>query len=289
MAPDAVPGLTFMGPVAALALLAWVYRRGANNRSSGPQPATAGRKPNRRRKNCFAVALVMVAVALGPPLEPLAHGLASAHMVQHLLLIMAVAPLWAAARPGARLTRGLPAVIRSPVERLRSAPARMGVTTGRRIVLWTVLCGAAIAWWHTPYAHQVALDHPLVHVSQHLTLLGTGVGWCSALLRSRRGTARHVGLGMLACFVLSLQTALLGALLTFSAQPWYRYHPEDLPFRNSPDPLTDQQVAGLLMWVPMGLWYLALALWLLLSVLREAPVPTTKEKVRPIRNSMVSG
>jgi len=265
----------------SLGLSAWLYRRGHRNQSVpvrrhlGATHASAGHGLRLRRQNRrFLAAGVMLAVTLGPPLEHLAHALASAHMAQHLLLVMVVAPLLAAARPAPRMLRGLPAGLRGAAHALQRVTARCRLSTDRRVALWTTLAALVIVFWHVRWAYQAALTNPLVHAGQHLTLLGAGVGWWGATLQAGRGTARHVGWAIPACFVLSLLTALLGVLLTFATAPWYRYPPRDLPFGwSTPDPVADQQVAGLLMWVPMGMGFLAMALWLLAAILNQTPAP----------------
>ncbi|MDQ3538332.1 MAG: cytochrome c oxidase assembly protein, partial [Actinomycetota bacterium] len=84
--------------LAGLCLAVWAYRRG----QAGGRP----RAVDTRRARCFGAALVAVAVALISPLEALSSALASAHMVQHLLLVLAAAPLLALAAPSSTLLRG---------------------------------------------------------------------------------------------------------------------------------------------------------------------------------------
>src|SRR5690606_19935971 len=88
----------------ALVLAAWAYRRGRIG--GAPRPS------DRWRQRCFAGALGALAVALVSPLDAVSTALASAHMVQHVLLVLVAAPLLALAAPSSALLRGTPLAVR---------------------------------------------------------------------------------------------------------------------------------------------------------------------------------
>ena len=194
-----------------------------------------------RRWTAAAIAGAGVtAAALLPPLDSLAATSVTAHMAQHTLLIVVAAPLLALGRPLAVLAAAVPAW-RLP--RPLAAPRPGLAAAAHAVALWL---------WHLPPLYDAALARPSVHAAAHATLLGTAVYlWWSV----GHGRARVVG--ALWLFVTAIHAGALGALLALSPRPWFRG--AELP---------DQQLAGLLMWVPAGLVLTAIALALLGGWLR---------------------
>ncbi|MGC1212393.1 MAG: cytochrome c oxidase assembly protein, partial [Micromonospora sp.] len=147
-----------------------------------------------------------------------------------------------------------------PVRRLRR-PAGYALLAGggQTVVLW---------FWHLPGPYVAAVDHPVAHAAEHLSFVAAAwLFWTPVL-----GPARHrppAPVAVLLLVATMLPAAALGAVLTFAPEPIY-------PVRVlGADPLTDQQMAGLLMWAPMDLVVLvgALAVFLrwLLRLERERP------------------
>jgi cytochrome c oxidase assembly factor CtaG len=188
--------------------------------------------------------LILSAVAVGaaallPPMHDLAHDSFAWHMLQHLILIFIVSPL---------LVYGLPGNGRL------SSMAAMGP-------LGAVILHAVALWaWHLPLLYDTALEQPALHALEHLSFVGTGVLFWGVIAARWRPVdpLRRAG----AVFVTGLQSAALGALLTFASEPLYRSHlhtTQDLGLT----PLEDQQLAGGIMWVPPGVVYLVVTLALL--------------------------
>lgn len=119
----------------------------------------------------------------------------------------------------------------------------------------TVLHGSAIWIWHEPRLFQAALDIEWVHWLQHFSFLATALIFWWALVSPAR--ARH-GAGIAHLFVTALHTSFLGILLVFAPRLWYAPMPAASAFWLTP--LEDQQLAGLVMWIPGGLLYAAAAL-----------------------------
>jgi putative membrane protein len=182
------------------------------------------------------------------------QSLFSAHMVQHEVLMVVAAPLLVIGRPLAVWVWGLPAAWRQPAARATRLPAVRG--------LWTFLTYAPAAWalhgivlwaWHLPALFEAALRNPWVHTAQHLSFFFTALLFWWAPLGSRSQTGR--GASMLYLFTTMVHTGALGALLTLSPTIWYpAYGPTAAAL--GVDPLEDQQLGGLVMWVPAGLAYL---------------------------------
>ena len=249
--------------LAGLVLAGVAYRRG--RRRSQRSPISA-----RWRTASFAAALAAVALALLSPLDALSAQLASAHMVQHVLLTLVAPPLLVLAAPAHRLLRGVPTPAR---RRLLRWQRRVGVTPQRmrslRSTTWAWLLTVAALWfWHGSVPYQAALDNELVHAVEHGAFLGTGLlFWWSVVSLAREGGAG--GYGVLMLFARATQSGLLAALLTFARSPWYEGY-LDTTARWGLDPLTDQQLAGVIMWIPAGGIYLAAALAMVVIWLRHS-------------------
>jgi putative membrane protein len=233
--------------------------------------AGAGRGLRRWQVTAYAGGIATLLLALISPLDALGSALLAAHMTQHLLLVAVAAPLLVLGQPAITLLWALPEQRRRTIGRwwhcatvLRSAWALLSLP----LVAW--LLHTAVLWaWHAPPLYQAALDVALVHGAEHLSFLGTALlFWWTVLMPVPTGPppsearrAAH-GLGALSIFALTLQSGLLGALMTFAPTPWYPAYAG----RTTPWGLTlleDQQLAGLLMWVPGGMIYAAIALGLL--------------------------
>lgn len=266
--PHDLPGAWNLDPLLLLGLggVAWAYARGR-------RPATD--RPGRQR--AFAAALAALVIALVSPLEALAGVLVSAHMVQHVLLVVVAAPLLAWSAPGAALVRGLPARLRA-WSRTARAGAGLGAERLRatRAPLLRWLAFVVTLWlWHASLLYGAAVEHEVVHVAEHVTFLGTGVLVWSLILGPSRVRVAP-GLAVLGVFALALQSTFLSALLTFARTPWYEPYVAAAPAWGV-DALQDQQLAGVVMWVPAGLVHVAIGVALLVRWLAEvergAPAP----------------
>lgn len=175
--------------------------------------------------------LGVVAVLFVSPLCALASALFSARTVHHVLLITVAAPVLAMALP-------------------RRVPG-----TRFTLAAWT-LGHAAVLWaWHAPPAYAFALSNTAGYALMQATLLGSAIGFWRAALSTTGPAASAALLGTM------MQMGMLGALLTFAGTSIYRWHwITTQPWGLSP--LEDQQLAGLIMWVPGGGAYLFAALFL---------------------------
>lgn len=225
---------------------------------------TTRRRRELWRERCFHAALITISVALVSPLDALSGALASAHMVQHVLLVLVAAPLLALSRPMTTLLHGGPAVLRTVGVRWRR---RLGLTRGtlrllrHPIAVW-LLHVATLWFWHASVPYNGAVEHHPLHVLEHATFVITAVLFWRAVIGTRIADRVSHGFGVLLVFAMAMQSVFLSALLTFAAEPWYSvYASTTSPWRL--DPLADQQLAGVIMWVPAGLVYLGAALSLL--------------------------
>lgn len=248
--------------IVAAALFTWViltltYRRGWH------------RDRGRWRPIAFSAGTGLAIAVVLPPLEHLAEDLVSAHMVQHVTLILICAPLIALARPVETLLRGIPTRGRKIIGRWRRTARLTPTTTGRMtrpLVVWLVYA-LTIWFWHGAAAYELATESLWVHILEHAVFLGAALAFWSAVLVPSRKSASG-GFRILMVFTTAFHSVLLGALLTFSDTPWYQSYAESTVALGL-DPLSDQRLAGLLMWIPGGLVYTGAGLSILGSMLSE--------------------
>jgi cytochrome c oxidase assembly factor CtaG/cytochrome c2 len=234
---------------------AWFYIRGVRAAWSR---AGAGRGVTRRHAALFSIGLVTIAIALLSPLDAMADDLFAAHMTQHVLLAEVAPPFLVFGAPLAAFTWALPAGRRRGVVAFLRRRSRFRA-------LWRTLTAPAVGWivhliaiwiWHAPSLYALALRHETIHALEHLSFVGTAVllWWPIAHPRTARRTAYGAGLGTI--FLTTMQTGVLGALITLSHRLLY-----PLQARGAAQwglsPMDDQTIAGLIMWVPGGLIYVA--------------------------------
>jgi cytochrome c oxidase assembly factor CtaG len=226
-----------------------------------------GRTVQRWQVWSFGVGLVVAALALVSPLHALSEQLFLAHMLQHELLMAVAAPLLVLGWPLVPSLWGFPRSTRQRVGAFVRHPAIHATTHSLGSPLGAfALHGITIWVWHAPVLFQATLESEVVHALQHVSFLGTAlVFWWSVL------HARYTGYGLavLLLFATTLHTGALGALLTFSRTLWYPVYASSAASWGL-TPLEDQQLAGLLMWIPASVAYLAAALWLFAGWLRES-------------------
>jgi putative membrane protein len=212
-------------------VVALVYWRGARRMGSAVRPRIA-----------FYLGLALLAGALSSPVETRADARLSAHMVQHLLLILVVPALVAYGRPVVVTVLGLPLIARRVVGRVqRTAVIRRLTKIVRHPVSAWALFAAALWTWHQPGLYQAAVRSGFVHALEHASFFCAALVFWSAVIDS--GPRRRVSYGaaLLVVFGTLLQSGWLAMVLSFAPSVVY-------PVYGS---LADQQLAGVLMWVPM--------------------------------------
>lgn len=226
----------------------------------------------------FAGAWLSLAGAVASPLHWLGERLLVFHMIEHEILMAVSAPLFVLARPVGVLLWSLPAKARLAFGReLRRPAARLAwdaLTAGSSA---TVLHGVAIWAWHAPALFDAALTNPLLHRLQHISFFVTAVlFWWSVLRRNTAGVAAwHV-------FATMLHTGALGALMALAPRVVYQTDPAAASAWGL-TPLDDQQLAGIVMWVPAGTIYAAIAMFLMAVWISDAGKETRKAHVaRPL-------
>jgi cytochrome c oxidase assembly factor CtaG len=212
----------------------------------------------RRQGLLFAAGWLVLAGAVVSPLHEAGEHSFAAHMLEHELLMLIAAPLLVLSDPLPVMLWAFPA----PARRSLGGLARL--TAVRAFWRWltapavaTLLQAAALWLWHMPGLFDRALASEGWHVAQHLSFLVSALLFWSAVMPGRRGNPM---LAALCLFATSLISGALGAMMAFSTSPWYAgYSALGLaPFGLTP--AEDQQLAGLLMWIPGGLVHAGAAL-----------------------------
>lgn len=227
--------------------------------------AAHGRRARRRRAISFAAGWMTLTIALVSPMHAAAEALFSMHMVQHEILMVVAAPLLVLARPFVPILWALPAPWRRRVGRsCRARAARSAWAIISSIPIAWALHAVAIWMWHLPVLYDQTLTSSAAHAAQHASFLVTALLFWWSIARGR--AARTVG--VLALFTTAVHTGALGALIALSPTPWYPRYGETSGAWGL-TPLEDQQLAGLIMWMPATIAYVAGALWLAAGWLRE--------------------
>ncbi len=192
----------------------------------------------------FSAALLVLLVALNGPVHDLSdYYLFSVHMAQHLVLTLIFPPLLIAGIPGWLLT---PLLRHKPVLRVARFLSHP--------VVAAAVYSATIAGWHVPPAYDLMMRNHNVHIATHLMFMVTAtMMWWPVMSPSPELPRLSRGTGMLYLFLVGIPMQLVAALLTLSGDvlyPWYSVAPRTWGL----SPHDDQQLGGLLMWVPGNLW-----------------------------------
>lgn len=246
------------GVVIPLLLSAGLYLRGSQQQ----------RISTWREQAYFWAGWSVLVIALVSPVHPLGEALFCAHMVQHELLMLVAAPLLVLARPAVTFLWALPFEWRRTIGQWTKKPyfRRMWRALTDPFTAWWVHA-VAIWAWHAPFLFQRTLRSDAVHTAQHLSFFLSALlfWWALFYTHGRMG----YGAGVFYLFTTAVHTSILGALLTFAPHVWYPAYAATTAAWGL-TPLQDQQIGGLIMWVPGSVVYLAAGLVLFAAWLRES-------------------
>ena len=193
----------------------------------------------------FFSGLLVIFASLNGPLHDLSdYYLFSAHMVQHLLLSLAVPPLLLVGTPGWLLRPLLE-------QRLIGRIARAITRPTRCFIIFNVV----IAAWHLPPMYNTAMAYHPVHIVQHLTFMAASMLMWWPFLSPLPELPRLAYPGqMLYCFLMVIPMSIVAIYIAMADHvlyPAYSVAPRVWDIT----PLSDQQIGGLIMWVPGGLLF----------------------------------
>lgn len=234
------------------------------------------RMPNRfgtRHLVATMAGLASILLALTSPLDALGALLLSAHMTQHMLLMLVAPPLLWMGAPVVPMLLGLPRPVRRPVTRALAIPQvrRLSHVLADPVVSWVAFVVAFWAW-HVPALYDLALRSDGWHHVEHACFFVTALLFWQPVILPWPARSFWPRWAMIPYLVLAdLQNSALSAILTFSDHviyPAYNGVPRIWGF----SALQDQQIAGVIMWVPGSLAFLLPVIWLLATAL-AAPKP----------------
>jgi cytochrome c oxidase assembly factor CtaG len=229
------------------------------------------RTSRRGRALCFWTGWFVLALSLGAPFDEWSNRSFAAHMTQHELMMIVAAPLLVAARPLGTLLWGLPKPLGAVL--ISTSLRHVGTWLSAPPVAWTV--HTVVLWaWHLPAAFEAGLRNAPVHWLQHASFFAAAViYWWSVFSSSANGVQK--GLALVSVFTTAIHTGLLGMLLTFSSHVWYAtYTHAHNPWALSP--IEDQQLGGLIMWVPGGVVFIVAAMVVGAAWLKQMDMPTAR-------------
>jgi cytochrome c oxidase assembly factor CtaG len=199
----------------------------------------------------FLFGWLVLALALTSPLHEAGERSFTMHMIEHELIMLVAALLLAASGAGGVLAWGLPRPLRLALGGGWKSPLQ---SLWRRLtepITATIVQGAVMWAWHAPILFDGALDSSGWHIVQHSCFLMSSLLFWWAMLHPRR--AGGYGTSAACLFATSLIGGALGALMSLSSSPWYADYAAMGMTGIGLDPIDDQRLAGLIMWIPGGL------------------------------------
>ena len=221
----------------------------------------------RKRQWLFVGGWLVLALSLVSPLHEGGERSFSLHMIEHELIMLVATLLLAASHAGGVLAWGLPRPLRQLLGGGWKAPFARAWRRLTEPVTATIVQAVVMWAWHAPALFDRALTSPGWHVAQHLSFIVSSLLFWSAMLDTRRGD--HL-LAAACLFVTSLVEGALGALMALSTSPWYPAYAAMGLSGIGFDATTDQQLAGLIMWIPGGLVHGGAALGLVYHWLKTS-------------------
>jgi putative membrane protein len=252
--------------LASLATAISLYALGTHRLS---RKVGAGRVLNHWHIGAFALGMLVVLVALCSPIDTVGEQLFSVHMVQHLLLMLVAPPLLVWSRPAIAFVWAFSLPWRKRIGRFWTG-AGLSETFAflmQPLTVWVLFVGS-FAFWHLPRPYSWALHNEFVHAIEHASFFATSLAfWTLVLEPSGR---RHLGYAsaLLYVTVTAVLSGLPGALMILAPQPLYPDHAAGVAAWGL-TLIEDQQLAGLIMWIPAGAIYLGAAAWLFVRLMQS--------------------
>jgi putative membrane protein len=232
--------------------------------------------------SAFTGGWLALVLALVSPLHPWGEVLFSAHMTQHEILMLVAAPLFVLSRPFVATLWAMPRNLRKSVNgaiKTNSVQSAWHFVTNP-FAAW--LIHALALWtWHIPFLFQATLKSDLVHTLQHMSFFLSALLFWWAIMASPRGAVSY-GAGVLYLFTTSVHSGLLGVFLTLTTKLWYPVYEKSTASWGL-TPIEDQQIGGLIMWIPAGVVYIIAGLLMFAGWLRES-----EKRVRQREQKMLS-
>lgn len=248
--------------IICIALVIFYIRGTKNNRNPRYRPS------NWQRVSFFASVVVLL-IALEPPIDLYADDSFTIHQIQHALLRMVFPPLLLLGTPLTPLLRGIPAWGRQKIIKplLSSKTIQVYYSFITNPVVTAVIYIITLYFWQVSFVHNASVENILIHQVMHITMIVSSLLFWWMMIDSKPHTSKlHYGIRILFLGLLIFPNTFLGSIITFSSTAFYTaYNPADSPFTMSL--LRDQHIGGLILWmsgdmmnvivaaVTMGVWY----------------------------------
>jgi cytochrome c oxidase assembly factor CtaG/cytochrome c2 len=218
----------------------------------------------------FILGLLFVFAALCSPIETLADSLFSMHMGQHVLLTMMAPPLLVWSRPGPIFAAAFNVSWRRAMTNMWLALGLDHVTSFimHPITVFTLFCGAFV-FWHLPIPYLWGLSYETAHVLEHASLLFVALALWILIIEPSGKRRLSYGTALIFLTVTVFVSDLPGALMVLSPRSLYPIHADGAAAWGM-NVLQDQQLAGLIMWIPAGAIYIGAAAWLFVRLMQDA-------------------
>ncbi len=232
--------------------------------------AGSGRVLDRWHIAAFAAGMVLLFIALCSPLDAAADQLFSAHMLQHIFLMMVVPPLLVWGRPALAFVWAFTPAWRKRIGRAWSAG---GLDSASKVlmhplVVFVLFCGAFI-FWHLPRPYAWGIQNEFVHALEHLSFLLTALAFWTIIIEPSGRRRLDYATTLLFLVVTVVVSDMPGALMVLAPRPLYPIHAEGAATWGL-SLMQDQQLAGLIMWIPAGAIYIAAAIWLFVRLMDDS-------------------
>ena len=218
----------------------------------------------------FAAGIIVVFLALCSPIDTVGSALFSVHMLQHILLMMAAPPLLVWSRPAIAFIWGF-----SPNWRKRIGRAWTGVGLDQvadflmhPAVVFVLFCGSFV-FWHLPRPYAWGLHNELFHSLEHLSFFVPALAFWTIIIEPSGHRRLDYAATLLYLVVTVVLSDMPGALMVIAPRPLYPEHAAGAAAWGL-TLMQDQQLAGLIMWIPAGAIYIAAAIWLFVKLLQSS-------------------
>jgi putative membrane protein len=216
----------------------------------------------------FVLGWISLVIALDSPIHETGEQLFWVHMTQHEILMLVSAPLLVLGRPLIPFLWALPRSWRDRVADVGRSTVFRSAWSRISSPLSAWLISALALWiWHAPWLFDRTLHNDWIHAAQHTTFLATALLFWWPL--ANPSPVMGYGASLVYVFTTGLHTSILGALLTFASRPWYASYVASAPAWHL-TALEDQQIGGLIMWIPAGALLLIVFLVLLVKWMNES-------------------
>ncbi len=217
----------------------------------------------------FALGVLVVFIALCSPIDTVGEQLFSVHMVQHLLLMLAAAPLLVWSRPAIAFVWAFSPAWRKRIGRFWTGAGLGGAFTVlmRPLTVWVLFVGSFV-FWHLPGPYSWAFHNEFVHAIEHASFFLTSLAFWTLVLEPSGRRRLGYASALLYVTVTALLSGLPGALMILSPRALYPDHAAGVAAWGL-TLIEDQQLAGLIMWIPAGAIYIAAAVWLFVRMMQD--------------------